>query len=123
MKDVETRQDILFILDRFYEKLLSDERINFFFTKITNTDQHLEEHLELLATFWEQSLFLKGGYFNNMFTIHEKVHQKVPFTKEHYDVWLHHFNTTIDAYFEGKNAEQMKTQGLNMATVMQIKLQ
>ncbi len=121
MKDIETREDILFIMRKFYDKLLVDESINFFFTKVTSVGQHLEEHFEILATFWEQSLFLKGGYYNNMFSIHKEVHDKLAFTKEHFETWLHHFNSTIDKHFVGKYAEQMKTQALSMATIMQIK--
>ena len=121
MKDIETREDILFIMRKFYEKLLADDSINFFFTKVTSVDQHLEAHFEILATFWEQSLFLKGGYYNNMFSIHKEVHDKHGFTKEHFDIWLHHLNSTIDNHFLGKYAEQMKTQALSMATIMQIK--
>ena len=121
MKDIETREDILLIMRKFYDKLLADEAINFFFTKMTSVNQHLEEHFETLATFWEQSLFLKGGYFNNMFQIHKEVNEKSAFTKEHFQIWLNHLNTTIDENFKGKHAEQMKTQALSMATVMQIK--
>lgn len=123
MNDIENREDILLIMRKFYDKLLADDSINFFFTKVTTVDQHLEAHFEILATFWEQSLFLKGGYFNNMFSIHKDVHDKHAFTKEHFDTWLTHFNSTIDEHFEGKYAEQMKTQALSMATIMQIKFQ
>ena len=121
MTDIETREDILLIMRKFYDKLLADDSINFFFTKVTSVDQHLEAHFEILTTFWEQSLFLKGGYFNNMFSIHKEVHDKHAFTKEHFDTWISHFNLTIDEHFEGKYAEQMKTQALSMATIMQIK--
>lgn len=122
MLDIETRTDILLIMSEFYKKLLADENINFFFTKITATNIHLDEHLETLATFWEQSLFLKGGYSNNMFQIHKNVHEKSPIKKEHYERWLLHLNNSIDENFKGKYAEQMKTNALSMATVMQIKL-
>lgn len=121
MKDIETREDIILIMREFYDKLLADYAIRFFFTRITSVNEHLEAHFEILATFWEQSLFLKGGYYNNMFSIHKEVHEKAAFTKEHYTIWLNHFNSTIDAYFAGKNAEQMKTQAISMATIMQIK--
>lgn len=121
MNDIETREDILLIMREFYNKLLADDAVNFFFTKITTVDQHLEAHFEILATFWEQSLFLKGGYYNNMFSIHKDLHEKHAFTKEHFETWLQLFNSTIDAYFSGKYAEQMKTQALSMATIMQIK--
>ena len=121
MKDIETREDILCIMRKFYDKLLADDSINFFFTKVTAVDQHLEAHFEILAIFWEQSLFLKGGYFNNMFSIHKEVHDKQAFTKKHFETWLTHFNSTIDEHFSGNYAEQMKTQALSMATIMQIK--
>lgn len=121
MKDIETREDILLIMRKFYDKLLADDSINFFFTKVTAVDQHLEAHFEILATFWEQSLFLKGGYFNNMFSIHKEVYDKQAFTKEHFETWLTHLSSTIDELFAGKYAEQMKTQALSMATIMQIK--
>jgi hemoglobin len=123
MNDIETREDILLIMRKFYDRLLVDDSINFFFTKVTSVDQHLEAHFEILATFWEQSLFLKGGYSNNMFQIHKNVHEKSPLNKDHYDIWLSHLNTSINENFEGKYAEQMKTQALSMATVLQIKLQ
>ena len=123
MKDIQTREDILLIMRKFYDKLLADDSINFFFTKVTLVDQHLEEHFEILATFWEQSLFLKGGYYNNMFSIHKEVHDKHAFSKEHFNTWLSHFNSTIEENFEGQYAEQMKTQALSMATIMQIKFQ
>lgn len=123
MNDIETREDILLIMREFYDKLLADESINFYFTKITDTDKHLEHHFEVLATFWEQSLFMKGGYSNNMFQIHKDLHDKHALKKEHYDTWLKHLYKSIEEHFEGKYAEQMKTNALSMATVMQIKIQ
>lgn len=123
MNDIETREDILFIMRTFYEKLLADESINFYFTKITDVDKHLEHHFEILSTFWEQSLFMKGGYSNNMFQIHRDLHEKHALKKEHYEAWLNHLHLSIDLNFKGKYAEQMKTSALSMATVMQIKFQ
>lgn len=123
MKDIETRENIVFLMKSFYDLLLADDSINFFFTKITSTDQHLAEHFETLATFWEQALFLKGGYHNNMFQIHHEIHTKHAFQKQHFETWLFHLNSTIDKHFKGDNAEKMKTNALSMATVMQIKFQ
>lgn len=121
MKDIQSREDILLIMRKFYNKLLADDSINYFFTKTTSVSTHLETHFEILATFWEQALFLKGGYKNNMFQKHKEVHEKSTFEKHHFDTWLNHLYTTIDDNFKGENAEQMKTQALSMATVMQIK--
>jgi len=120
-KDIENREDIISIMRVFYERLLKDNRINFFFTQVTHVDQNLEEHFELLATFWEQSLFMKGGYFNNMFQIHKEIHQKQAINIEHFEIWLDYFNQTIDEKYKGEKSEQMKTQALSMATVMKLK--
>ncbi len=121
MNDIATREDILLIMREFYDLLLADDNINYFFTKVTDVDQHLEHHFEVLATFWEQSLFLKGGYSNNMFQIHRDLNDKQTFTKEHYKIWLEHLDSAIAKNFSGKYAEQMKTSALSMATMMQIK--
>lgn len=121
MKDIENREDILFIMKSFYDLLLADDSINFFFTRVTSTDQHLPAHFETLATFWEQVLFLKGGYQNNMFQIHKDVHEKHAFKKQHFDTWINHLYATIDTHFKGENAEKMKTNALSMATIMQFK--
>lgn len=121
MKDIETREDILLIIRNFYDRLLKDQSINFFFTHATEVEHHLEKHFEILANYWEQGLFLKGGYSNNMFQIHKNIHDKHPFVQEHYEIWLDYFYSSIDENFEGKNADMMKTMALNMATVMKIK--
>lgn len=121
MNDIQTREDILLVMQKFYDKLLADDSINHFFTKTTDVSKHLEEHFEILATFWEQALFLKGGYKNNMFQKHLDAHEKSPFETKHYQTWLHYLHSTIDDYFKGDYAEQMKTMSQSMATVMQIK--
>ena len=122
MRDIETREDILLLMEKFYNKLLADPSIHHFFIQTTNVSQHLPEHFELLTTFWEQALFLRGGYFNNMIEVHKKVHDQSAFSAKHYKTWLTHLFDTIDEYFSGPKSEQMKTQSLNMATVMQMKL-
>jgi hemoglobin len=35
---------------------------------------------------------------------------------------LHHFNVTVEELFAGSNAEKIKTNALNIATVLQIKI-
>ena len=41
---------------------------------------------------------------------------------ELFTIWLHHFYDTVDANFKGEKAEQIKTQALSIATIMQIKI-
>jgi hemoglobin len=74
MKDIENREDIILIVREFYDKLLNDSKVNFYFTNITDVDKYLEHHLKFQL--FEQSLFLKGGYSNNMFQIHKDLNEK-----------------------------------------------
>ena len=41
---------------------------------------------------------------------------------ELFTIWLSHFNNSVDENFKGQKAEQIKTQALSIATVMQIKI-
>ena len=64
MKDIETQDDLYFLVDHFYQKLLSDASISYLFTEVVKIK--LEEHLPILVTFWSQAIFDTGGYFNNL---------------------------------------------------------
>lgn len=122
MRDITSREDILSIITSFYDALLQDTLLAPFFTIHTGVELHLEEHKELLATFWEQVLFLKGGYYNNMFAIHQNLHAKIPFQPQHYERWLLLFYIAIDNRFEGIMASKMKNEAKQMSIVMQLKL-
>ncbi|WP_208600948.1 globin family protein [Flavobacterium swingsii] len=50
------------------------------------------------------------------------IDKKEHLTPELFKIWLHHFYTTVDENFIGEKAEQIKTQALSIATIMQIKI-
>lgn len=120
MKDIETQDDLYFLVDNFYQRLLSDSSISYIFTDVVKIK--LEEHLPILVTFWSQAIFDTGGYFNNLTKIHLDINEKEKLTPELFTIWLNHFNAAADANFIGSNAEKIKTQALSLATVMQIKI-
>jgi hemoglobin len=120
MRDIQTREDLHLLMSEFYKKLLADSKINFIFTEVAKID--LEPHLLDLVDFWEQLLFDTGSYRKNVLQIHKDVNQKLKLSEEHFTIWLHYFNTTIDENFEGQIAENMKTRTLSIATVMKIKM-
>ena len=122
MHDIATQDDIYKIVDEFYKKLFADERISYIFTDVIPIHLHLEEHLQVLVTFWSQALLGTGGYVNNLTQIHIDVHLKSKLTKELFDIWLHHFETSINENFEGFTAERMKNMAHNLSTIMQIKI-
>ena len=120
MQDIETKQDLEFLLSKFYSKLLSDETISYIFTDVAKID--LESHLPKIIDFWNLSLFGKGDYSNNVMKIHLDLNAVENLNENHFKTWLNTFNMTIDENFSGKNAEIIKTKALSIATVMQIKI-
>jgi hemoglobin len=83
---------------------------------------HLEEHLPILVTFWSQAILGTGGYIKNLTQIHLDINTKEYLSPDLFEIWLNHFNKAVDENFKGSNSEKIKTQALNIATVMQIKI-
>ena len=120
MKDIENQHDLFLLVDEFYKRLLRDERINYIFTDVAKIK--IEEHLPILVTFWSQAILGTGGYTNNLTQLHLDVNRKVHLSPELFKIWLHHFDHSVDDLFAGSNAEKIKTNALNIATVLQIKI-
>jgi hemoglobin len=120
MKDIENQDDLYYLVDNFYKRLLSDASISYLFTDVVKIK--LEEHLPILVTFWSQAIFDTGGYFNNLTKIHLDINRKENLTPELFTIWLNHFKNSVDDNFVGTNAEKIKTQALSLATIMQIKI-
>ena len=120
MNDIQNQKDLYFLVDEFYKKLLDDYRINYIFTDIVKIK--IEEHLPILVTFWSQMILGTGGYTNNLTDIHLKVDKLKHLTPELFEIWINHFNQTVNENFEGKNANEIKLQAKNLSILLQIKI-
>lgn len=120
MKDIENQEDLYLLVDEFYKKLLADPSISYIFTDVVKIK--ILEHLPILVTFWSQAILGTGGYTKNLTEIHLDIDKKEHLTPELFNIWLGHFNTTVNELFAGQKAEQIKTQALSIATIMQIKI-
>ena len=120
MKDIESRTDLELLTSKFYNRLLTDENINYIFTDVAKIN--LEEHLPIITDFWELSIFHTGNYRNNPMQIHIELNDKKQLTSAQFDIWLQHFNATTDDLFTGPNADKIKTRALSIATIMKIKV-
>lgn len=76
-KDIATRQDIELLMNLFYEKLLSDERISYIFTDVAKLD--IKTHIPVIADFWEGVLLNKNIYHNNSMKIYPGLNDKNSF--------------------------------------------
>ena len=119
-KDIENREDIIRMVNNFYEKVKPDITISYFFSQVAGIDW--EKHLPVMYNFWENIIFHVGGYTGNPMKHHIDLHQKSPMKKEHFNRWIELFNETVDELFEGEKAEQAKLRALSIATVMQINI-
>jgi hemoglobin len=118
--DIENRNDIELLINTFYEKVKKDESLAYYFTDVVKVNW--EKHLPVMYDFWENVLFYSGTYIGNPMMLHAKIHQRSPFTKEHFQHWLQLFNQSVDELYEGEHAEQIKLRANNISTVMQIKI-
>ena len=119
-KDITTREDIEVLMNTFYGRLLADENISYLFTDAAGID--MKTHIPIIIDFWESVLLNKNLYHNNTMKIHMDLNEKAPLTKTHFDVWLNHFNNTVDELFEGNIALLEKQRARSVATIMQIKI-
>lgn len=105
-RDIENRSDLVKLLENFYSVAMTDEKIGLFFTEVVKLD--LNAHIPVIADFWEKILFGAPVYFGNPLAVHQKMHERSPLLKEHFDRWVKIFIGTVDRLFAGELAEAAK---------------
>lgn len=119
-RDIESREDLLLLVTKFYEKLLNDTSISYLFIDVARIN--LEHHLPVLVDFWDSVLFQSDTYRKNAMQPHIDLHRQSPIQKHHFEIWLSYFKETVDELFEGDKAFLAKEKATSIATVMQIKM-
>ncbi|OIR01359.1 group 3 truncated hemoglobin ctb [mine drainage metagenome] len=119
-RDIENREDIKLIVDRFYDKIKTDEVIGFIFNDIAKVNW--EKHLPVMYDFWENAIFYSGTYSGNPMNLHNHLHHIRPLSSKHFDQWNKLFNETVDEHFNGEKAKLIKQRALSISTVMQQKI-
>lgn len=113
MKEIETYEDCIFLIEEFYKKLLSDDQIAHFFV-----DLDLSTHIPKVADFWAFVLIDKPGYANNMMTAHARLDLKEP----DFQRWLELFHETIRENFYGEKADLAIERSKLIAWTMKTKM-
>ena len=119
LTDISTRADIEIMVNRFYDKVKSDDLISFFFTDIVQVNW--PAHLPKMYDFWESIAFGTSAYKGEPMTAHIQLSKKQAMTVEHFNRWLKLFQQTIDENFSGEKADEIKMRAGSIATIMQIK--
>ena len=76
----------------------------------------------IMVNFWDNILFYTGNYRGQPMNLHHHLHQLSNLTLEHFARWNKLFDSTVDALFEGENAERAKQNAHSISTVMQLKI-
>lgn len=121
MKDIETREDIAFLMNEFYSKMLKDDEIGYIFTDVAHLD--LEKHLPSLTNFWENMLLNPNGYKKNVMDIHFQLNAKEQLQPIHFNRWLELLAETVNEHYKGEKAQRMLNSANSIAGVMQFKLE
>jgi hemoglobin len=120
MSDIETREDIYYLLEHFYAKAIPDKTIGYFFTEVAKID--MTAHLPVITDFWEMVILNGTRYKKNAIAIHANLHRLSAMEDRHFTRWLQLFTTTVDELFSGDRAELAKQRAQSIATVMKIKI-
>jgi hemoglobin len=118
--DIREPADVDRLIAAFYQQVLTDPIIGFFFTEISPID--LERHLPVISAFWQQQLLGRPGYRGQTFARHRHLHSLCPLQPEHFHRWLYLFGNSVDALFRGPTAEAAKRRAARIAQSMQTAL-
>ena len=121
MKQIETKDDIELLVNKFYDKVGRDKTIGFFFNDIANVNW--DTHLPKMYQFWETLLFGNVSYKGNPMAKHFPINEIQAMEKHHFEHWLKLWTATIDENFEGEMADTAKTKAGNIANLMAYKME
>ncbi|HEU4658432.1 MAG TPA: group III truncated hemoglobin [Capillimicrobium sp.] len=119
--DIESREDCERLVRAFYGRALEDPIIGFLFTDVAKLD--LEEHVPVIASFWETILLGARSYSGGAFAPHARLHAMSPLQRGHFDRWLVLWRTTVDELFAGPRAELAKSHAARVALAFHRRLQ
>jgi hemoglobin len=119
--DIETRDDIEWIVRTFYSTCFEDELLGPVFTDVAQMD--LEDHMPIMCDFWETLLLDADKYSRNAFRPHVGLNRKLPLEARHFNRWIELWAATIDSRFEGPIAQFAKHRAWRMGSSMLTRLQ
>ena len=120
MRDIQTKEDLAFLMEAFYSRMLKDEEIGYIFTDVAKLN--LEAHLPSLTNFWENMLIQANGYKKDVMGIHLKLNALEKLQPQHFERWLLLLEATVNENFKGEKADTMLNRANSIASVMQIKM-
>ncbi|PZF72374.1 group III truncated hemoglobin [Taibaiella soli] len=119
MADISTQDDVVLLVDSFYDRVRNDNTIGPIFNNIIEDWSH---HLPKMYRFWGTVLFGEPGYSGNTIATHIAIDKKFPLKEEHYASWIGLWKSTVDSLFAGEKAEEAKKRGMLMIQLINFKV-
>jgi len=111
--DLDTRAQIHNMVVAFYRELVMDEVLGPIFEDVAEVDW--SEHIPQLIDYWCRVLLGDQSYRGAILNAHRHVHDQLPFTAEHFDLWYGMFASTIDQQWSGPFADLAKAHAAKIA--------
>ena len=119
-KTIESREDIVLLVNSFYDKVKKDAIIGHFFSEVVEVDWPI--HLPKMYDFWESIILGSGDFKGNPMAKHMQLNSKRRLKPEHFEQWLMLWQHTIEELFVGEKAEETKQRTRNIAHVIAYKI-
>lgn len=111
--DIRVREDLVKLVDSFYDKVKTDPLLGAAFSHVNWTT-----HLPVMYNFWSTIMLGEQSYQGNPL----QRHLHLPVAQKHFEQWLVLFTETVDEHFTGEKAEEIKQRAQSIATLFQYKM-
>ncbi len=120
-RPIQHRQDIEFLVDEFYKKVVADKVIGHIFNDVVQLSW--DTHMPIMYSFWESILLGNMTYRGNVMMAHIALNKQTPLTKVHFEQWKKLFFETLDTHFEGEKVIEAKARAETMSQLMLFKIE
>ena len=119
-KDIQTKEDIIQLVNVFYDKIRKNDILGYIFDEVAKTNW--VEHLPVMYSFWGSILLGEKSFSGNPMKKHIELAEITDMTDKEFSEWLRIFYATIDELFEGQTAEEAKARAQNIARLMLVNI-
>ena len=121
MADIQSKEDIVRLIDVFYTKVVSNDQIGYFFSgAIENWPYHKSRFVD----YWESQILFKESYEGSPLQRHIDIdkHYNHGFQPAHFELWICLFDESVEELFSGEKADLAKEAAKNMAKNIYYKM-
>lgn len=119
-KDIENRDDVVLMVDTFYQKVKQNPVIGYIFGDVAKIDWN--KHLPVMYSFWSSILLNEHSYGGGTMIKHINLSRKTELNEKHFSEWMSLFNETVAELFDGPKSQEAKQRAELIAGLMMSKI-